>query len=188
VNGYLYAYICVEHAFHYRFSLESCAGWFLFSIKSSVNWSRLFTNGAQGSSLGKSMTIVPNFLINTSSPENRNSLGSLTAWLLPFVNILAVCIWTSLPLISDRYRGLYREEGIVKFNHGPKLKAEPGNEHRRLISSGFHGCGSKAFVGAKNIHYWNGAGYCDHFRTILILLRNRHDLGCAWECISLSGP
>jgi hypothetical protein len=45
---------------------------------------------AQGSSFGIRMTIFPILLIKTSSPEKRNSLGSLTAWLRPFMNTLAV--------------------------------------------------------------------------------------------------
>jgi hypothetical protein len=38
------------------------------------------------------MIILPILLIKTSLPEKRNSLGSLTAWLRPFMNTLAVCM------------------------------------------------------------------------------------------------
>ena len=38
---------------------------------------------------------MPTFLTKTSSPSKRKSLGSLTAWLLPFMNNFAVSILAS---------------------------------------------------------------------------------------------
>jgi len=41
------------------------------------------------------MTASPSRRIDTSSPSNRNSLGSRTAWLLPFRNNLAIPIFST---------------------------------------------------------------------------------------------
>ncbi len=39
---------------------------------------------------GNNTTASPHFLIHTSVPEKRNSLGNRTAWLSPFLNSFAV--------------------------------------------------------------------------------------------------
>src|SRR5882757_2715571 len=58
-------------------------------MKSGGNFSRLSSNVSQDRALGSNTTAFPTRLMNTSSPEKRNSLGSRTAWLSPFLNSFA---------------------------------------------------------------------------------------------------
>lgn len=59
---------------------------------------------AQDFRAGVSRMLSPSFLMITSLiPSNSNSLGSLTAWFLPFLNNLAVFTGLSLTLIMGVY-------------------------------------------------------------------------------------
>ena len=57
-------------------------------MKSSVNFSRLSSNGAHERFRGRSRIVSPRFLISTSSESIKNSFGIRTAWLLPLQNTL----------------------------------------------------------------------------------------------------
>src|SRR5487761_917778 len=59
-------------------------------MKSAGNLSRLWTSVSQDLAFGRSTTALPTRLISTSAPAKRNSFGSRTAWLSPFLNNLAV--------------------------------------------------------------------------------------------------
>src|SRR3712207_2255170 len=65
-------------------------------MKSSEKDPRLSYRVSHERCRGSSTTALPTFLTKTSSPSKRNPLGSLTAWLLPFMNNFAVSIVASL--------------------------------------------------------------------------------------------
>src|SRR5215469_11005996 len=58
--------------------------------------------------IGSRITRWPTRLTRTSFPGSRNSLGSRTAWLRPWVNSLAVLVSPTLAMpLYDSYRGRY---------------------------------------------------------------------------------
>src|SRR3712207_6594428 len=59
-------------------------------MKSSEKDPRLSYRVSHERCRGSSTTALPTFLTKTSSPSKRKPLGSLTAWLLPFMNNFAV--------------------------------------------------------------------------------------------------
>ncbi|CAA9423259.1 MAG: hypothetical protein AVDCRST_MAG01-01-2420 [uncultured Rubrobacteraceae bacterium] len=65
-------------------------------MKSLENDPRLPYKASHECRRGSSTTALPTFLTNTSSPSKRNPLGSLTAWLLPFMKSFAVSIYRLL--------------------------------------------------------------------------------------------
>src|SRR4030042_5341655 len=80
----------VEHVAHQSASRFCILGCLRSSIKSGLNLSRLFTKTSHEPLAGISTTKLPDFLMNTWSSLNLNSLGRRTAWLWPFRNNFAV--------------------------------------------------------------------------------------------------
>src|SRR4030042_3393812 len=80
----------VEHIAHQNASRFCILGCLRSSIKSGLNLSRLSTKTSHEPLAGISTTTLPDFLMNTWSSLNLNSLGRRTAWLWPFRNNFAV--------------------------------------------------------------------------------------------------
>src|SRR6185312_7008708 len=116
--GDRYARIRVEHPFHSSESrCSTSVGCSRELMKSAGNLSRLWTRVSQDLALGRSTTALPTRLISTSSPANRNSFGSRTAWLSPFLKSFAV--------FTDRASDLIQCNEIIYTN----------SIYRRLIRS-----------------------------------------------------
>src|SRR5438132_6951341 len=76
---------------------------------------------------GSRMTASPSRRIDSSSPSNRNSLGSRTAWLLPFRNNLAVPIFsTSLVDTSIDHRDSHHGISLRRRQDPPAPAASRG--------------------------------------------------------------
>src|SRR4030043_1026890 len=86
----VYADVGVEHVAHQKASRFCILGCLRSSIKSGLNLSRLSTKTSPQPLAGMSTTKLPDFLMNTWSSLNLNSLGRRTAWLWPFRNNFAV--------------------------------------------------------------------------------------------------
>ena len=86
----------IQHIFHHP-SLSCSIGFSSrpSAMKYSENIWIPFCKPAHFDVLGINITISPTLFMNTSSSEKQYSLGSLTAYLLPFSNILAVVIMSS---------------------------------------------------------------------------------------------
>src|ERR1700734_2063706 len=86
----------IQHPLHGSDSRRSASrGCSRSLMKSAGNLSKLCTSVSQDLAFGRSTTALPTRLISTSAPAKRNSFGSRTAWLSPFLKSLAVFTMTT---------------------------------------------------------------------------------------------
>src|SRR6266513_4196774 len=82
--------------------------------KSSGRFARISKTRSIGLCFSFSTSSSPRRKISSSLLFTRNSLGSLTAWLFPDLNTLAVAIFNSSPRIYAQYiRNLGSPNGVV---------------------------------------------------------------------------